>query len=189
MSGHQLLKPNWAMTFGILPTAGDAWSWRLGRILKAKEHWTLQTESRKISDLEYDFASLRQFLIFNELHIGWWKRREKSTNNYSSVMCWWEKTMESGKRKFKIRMYGQQQSVWVFERLTPSFVQTHVTQGDMCALLPKSTSFLLIKHLDPLSLQWFKSMSGRLSQGTRGFLINRGEKSVVSHEISNKKKG
>lgn len=66
----QLLNPNCAMTLG---TRADATS-RLGMMRRANEHWTLQTESFRISDLEYDFDRFKQFLIFSELHIGCTKK-------------------------------------------------------------------------------------------------------------------
>lgn len=55
-------------------------------------------------------------------------------------------------------------------QIVPSFVQTQATHGDMCSDFPNSTSFLLIIHFVPRSLQWLRSIEGRLSQGTRGFL-------------------
>ena len=70
---------------------------------------------------------------------------------------------------------GHRSEEWANRRakqlLTPSLVQTQVTQGEMLTVFPLSTSFLLIIHLDPRSLQWFRSIEGKLSQGTRGFLL------------------
>ena len=69
----QLLKPKCAMTLGTREEAAS----RLGRMRRANEHWTLQTESFRISEREKDFARLRQFLIFSELHMGCRRERER----------------------------------------------------------------------------------------------------------------
>lgn len=103
----------------------------VGKIRRAKEHWTLQTESLRISSLEYFFERDRQFLTLSELQTG------------------------------------------------PSLVQTQVTQGDVWVDFPLSINFLLMRHLDPLSIQWVRSIPGRLLQGTRGFKKGSGRSMAI----------
>ena len=59
-----------------------------GKIRRAKEHWTLHTESSKISARLYDLDKLRQFFTFNELHMGcWWDEEERRPSEWEYLQC------------------------------------------------------------------------------------------------------